>query len=443
MSNHVVGMAMERGAQSFDLHGQSTRSSVPDTNYLKDGQHGPRILSLCCLYPNLVEPRQGLFVQRRLQHLAELADVRVIAPFAMFQYGNPKGKRIWIGSLDCPTEQQDGKLCVMYPRWFYPPLGGSLTAACLFLQLIYPLARLRKTFRFDVLDTHFGHPEGVAGALLSSALGVPFTMTLRGNEPKHSRSPWGRYCMSFAVRRASRVFAVSERLRQFAIGLGAKSEKVKTIPNGIDTETFYPRDRAAWRTNHGFVAGQPLIVSAGALVERKGHHRVIQALKAMSGRPRSVQLAIVGGPGPEGQYETKIRKLVSDLNLQDVVRFLGAVAPETMAEVMSAADVVCLASTNEGWPNVVHEALACGTPVVATNVGAVPEMLSDGRYGVIVPPNDQPALQNGLEEALRTRWDRAAIAAWGQARSWHHVAAEVFEQMQGIVAEGQKRRMAN
>jgi glycosyltransferase involved in cell wall biosynthesis len=102
---------------------------------------------------------------------------------------------------------------------------------------------------------------------------------------------------------------------------------------------------------------------------------------------------------------------------------------------MSAADVFCLASTNEGWPNVVHEALACGAPVVATDVGAVPEMLAGGRYGCVVPVNDPAALEKALAEALQRDWDRAAIAAWGGARSWRQVASEVWEEMKIIAAD--------
>jgi teichuronic acid biosynthesis glycosyltransferase TuaC len=402
----------------------------------------PRILSLCCLYPNPLYPSQGLFVQRRLQHLAELAEVKVISPFAVLQYGRPSGKRLQLGGQGCPAHRQDGDLSVLHPRWFYPPLSGSWTAFWLFLQLLPMVARIRKEFPFEIIDTHFGHPDGVAGALLSSVLHVPFTMTLRGNEPKHSRSRLGRFWMRWALRRASGVFAVSGRLRQFAIELGAEPGKVKVIPNGIDAAVFFPRDRAACRVRHGFAPDRPLILSAGALVERKGHHRVIQALALMSADGAKPQLAIAGGRGPEGSHEDQLRNLVSGLGLEEAVRFLGPVAPETMAELMSAADVSCLASTNEGWPNVVHEALACGTPVVATDVGAVPDMLAGGRYGVIVPVNDQAALQGGLEEALRRKWDRQAIAAWGQARGWRQVACEVLEAMQAIIRADQDAGIA-
>lgn len=394
----------------------------------------PKILSLCCLYPNPLEPRQGIFVQRRLQSLAELTEVRIVSPLALVQYGSPKGSRLRMRRI-CPVDRQDGNVSVLAPRWFYPPLSGSLTPVWLFAALAHPLKRLRRNYPFEILDTHFGYPEGIAGALLSTMLGIPFTMTLRGNEPKHSRGISGRWWMGWALRRATRVFTVSERLRQFAIRSGARPERVKTIPNGIEPAVFFPRDRESCRIKHGFPAGRRLIVSAGALVERKGHHRVIEALKFVRETGTDAYLAIAGGPGPEGAYERQLRERTSALGLTASVRFLGPVSSDVMAELMSAADVCCLASTNEGWPNVVHEALACGTPVVATDVGAVPDMLVHGRHGLVVPVNDPPALVRALQEALAMDWDRAMISDFGRARSWHQVATEVLGEMQTAIRE--------
>lgn len=407
---------------------------VPGEQHSASEHARPRILSLCCLYPNPSQPRQGVFVQRRLQSLAELTPVRIVSPLALAQYGNPKGQRFRIKRL-WPVNRQDGMLRVFAPVWFYPPFSGSLTPIWLCAAMLYPLARLREDYAFEILDTHFGYPEGIAGALLSAAFGTPFTMTLRGNEPKHSCGRLARWWMSWALRRAVRVFTVSERLRQFAIGLGAAPERVKTIPNGIDPAVFFPRDREASRRTHGFPAGCPLIVSAGALVERKGHHRVIQALKSIRGTGTEAHLIIAGGPGPEGVYERELRELTAALGLEASVQFLGPVSAEVMAEVMSAADVCCLASTNEGWPNVVHESLACGTPVVATDVGAVPEMLGHGSHGLVVPVNEPSALARALQEALATNWDRERISAFGRARSWHQVAVEVLKEMQAAIRE--------
>ena len=147
-----------------------------------------RVLSLSLLYPNPAQPNQGVFIQRRLKHLAHMVDLQIVSPFALVQYGNPRGQRLRIGKTTCPVRRQDGKVAVLHPRWFYPPFSGSLTAFWLFAQLLYRIRRLRQNFAFDILDAHFGFPDGVAGSLLASALNIPFTITLRGNEPKHSRS---------------------------------------------------------------------------------------------------------------------------------------------------------------------------------------------------------------------------------------------------------------
>lgn len=392
-----------------------------------------KVLSLCCLYPNSLDSRQGIFVQRRLQHLAETADVKVVAPFAIVQYGNPKGRRVRTGRQGCTREMQVGTVTVLYPRWFYPPFSGSMTPFWLSLRIFWTLRRVRQEFSFDILDTHFGFPEGIAGAVISWALGVPFTMTLRGNEPKHSQTRLGRACMSWALRRAIRVFAVSERLRQFAIGLGASPEAARTIPNGVESEIFRPRDLLSCRRRLGLPVNRRIILSAGALVERKGHHRIMQALRALLDEGADAHLAIAGGPGPEGAYESELRSLSERLQLTDRVSFLGPLEPACLSEAMSAADVFCLASTNEGWPNVVHEALACGAPVVATDVGAVPEMLAGGRFGSVVPVNDPAALKCALRDALNRTWDRASIADWGAARGWSQVASEVLEEMRAAL----------
>jgi glycosyltransferase involved in cell wall biosynthesis len=398
-----------------------------------------RILSISCAYPNAAEPGLGVFVERRLRHLAELADLEIVAPFAVMRYGNPAGKRLRLSTGGNPSGRADGGPTVMRPRWFYPPFSGSLTPLWLAAQLLAPLRRIRRQFPFDVLDTHFGHPDGIAGAVLGRLLGIPFTMTLRGNEPAHAGAGMGRRLMAWALRHAAAVFTVSERLRQFAISLGADPGKVRTVPNGVDTEVFSPKDRAASRRRHGLPLNRPLIVSAGALIERKGHHRVIEALHDIRQTGIDAELAIVGGPGPEGLFEDRLRSLSSDLGLSEPVHFLGAVPQEAMAELLSAADVVCLASSREGWPNVVHEALACGTPVVACDVGAVPDMLPSPEFGFVVPVDDRRALGQALTNGLRKTWDRPAIARWGQARNWRQVAREVLEELERVANRNRRR----
>jgi glycosyltransferase involved in cell wall biosynthesis len=176
-----------------------------------------------------------------------------------------------------------------------------------------------------------------------------------------------------------------------------------------------------------------MLLSAGHLLEGKGHHLVIRAVATLRKKGVEVELWIGGGPGRGARYEGKLHELVRELAVEPYIHFLGHVPAEVLAEYMSAADVFCLASSSEGWPNVVNEALACGTPVVASDVGAVPDLIPSPEYGAVVPTGDEDALESALLSALLTSWDRRAIAAWGQSRSWEQVANEVILQAeQGI-----------
>jgi glycosyltransferase involved in cell wall biosynthesis len=138
-----------------------------------------------------------------------------------------------------------------------------------------------------------------------------------------------------------------------------------------------------------------------------------------------------GGP----KYEAALTVDIASLNVGDRIRLVGWADREMVAELLSAADVFCLASYTEGWPNVVQEALACGTPVVATHVGGVPQMIPSSEYGIIVPPKDEAALQRALRTSLATEWDRERIATWGRRRGWADVAQEVSLTFEGIVRE--------
>jgi glycosyltransferase involved in cell wall biosynthesis len=399
-----------------------------------------RILSLSLAFPNPVEPSLGTFVRSRLRHMIPLAEIKVMAPLAVLDYA-----AIWAGTASgkaraIPRQRWDEELEVFHPRWLYPPGAGTLTTLFLLASLLPQIRHLRRRFRFQLIDAHFGHPTAGAAALLSAAFGCPFVVTLRGDETRHATYALRRHWMSWALRRACRVITVSERLRQFAIDLGVAPDRACTIPNGINARIYYERDREAVRAKHGIAPHQIMLLSVGYLIERKGHHRVIRALGALRRQGISAGLWIVGAAGREGRYEGKIRNLVREMGIEDCVHFVGSVPPEVLAEYMSAADVVCLASSREGWPNVVHEALACGTPVVASDVGGVPDLIPSPEYGMVVPIGDQEALETALRNALLQTWNRPAIAAWAQSRSWEQVAGEVIRQAQQGIAEDQRLR---
>ena len=316
--------------------------------------------------------------------MAHDAEIKVIAPVPLFDYLHASQKLRPRSAV--PFRRQDEGLDVFHPRWLYPPLGTPANIFCLFFRVLALAVRIRKEFPFQVVDSHFGYPEGVAAAMLAAVFGCPFTITMRGNEIKFAEYRLRRFFLRWALRRAARVITVSEELRRLAIELGVQPALARTIPNGIDPDIFRPHDRLESRRKYGMPGSSLVLVCVGELVERKGHHLVVRALRRIVDAGLDAQLWIAGAAGRDGPaYEGVIRNLASELALSERVHFLGFVPRTELAGLLSAADVFCLPSTLEGWPNVVHEASACGAPVVATAVGGVPEMLPSERYGMVVP----------------------------------------------------------
>jgi glycosyltransferase involved in cell wall biosynthesis len=389
-----------------------------------------KVLSLSTVYPNPVEPGLGLFVRRRLEHLGALTDITVLAPVLAVDYR----KRTWNSGL--PAERRDGLVTVRYSRWLYVPGTGSLTILLLAFQLLLPVWRIRRTRGFDLIDAHFGYPEGVVGALLALLFRVPFTITMRGSELLHQQYPLRRYFMKWAAGRASRVFTLSEALSHLAVRLGVPVEKVAFIPNGVDAVLFHPLDRQAARQKFGVPTGRCVLATAGHLIELKGHHHVVRSLRRLLEEGLDVELWIAGAGGNRGvpDYEPVLRRLVTELNLDQRVRFLGHLEPAEMPMFFAAVDVFCVASSREGWPNVLNEALACGVPAVGTRVGSVPVLLPSEKYGFIVPSAHPDTLAPALARALSSSWDREAISEWGRSRSWENVAHDVHDHLSEVAS---------
>jgi len=392
----------------------------------------PQVLSLSSVFPRPDEPRFGLFVARRLERLARIAPVEAVVPVPWLETSGPRPR---IPKLEKSRTPAWGNLAVHYRRWLYPPGLGAWHAAWMAAQLMPFLSRLRQRFKFDVIDAHFGYPEGAAALRLARRLGVPFTVTLRGAELVHARSPRRCSQMADAFRHAAAVIAVSGQLRELAVSLGADPERAVVIGNGVDTAVFHPRAQEDCRRRLAMDPARLHIVSAGWLVEEKGHHRIAALLPRLHAAGLQADLWILGDPGRGKDARPELQRIIAAHRLEGHVHMPGAVPPQILAEYMSACDVCCLASLREGWPNVVQEALACGAPVVATRVGAVPDLIPSGEFGLVVPPGDDEALLAALDRALRTRFDRGRIAGLGGSRSWDRVAAEALDVLRGATRQ--------
>jgi glycosyltransferase involved in cell wall biosynthesis len=214
-------------------------------------------------------------------------------------------------------------------------------------------------------------------------------------------------------------------MADIAIQLGAAPDKVRVIPNGVDLDRFKPVPKTEARRTLNIPNDQPLVVSVASLKPPKGHEDLIRAM-ATEKIPPQARLVIIGGETDFGAYLRRLRGLVESLGLRGRITFAGVLPQETVAAYFSAADVSVLASYSEGCPNAVLESLACGTPVIGTPVGAIPEWLKDGENGHLVPVGNPSALGSALAEALRKPWSREAVCRSIAGRTWKIVAREVL-----------------
>jgi glycosyltransferase involved in cell wall biosynthesis len=320
---------------------------------------------------------------------------------------------------EAPGNEIQQGVQVLRPRYLsFPGFLKGLDGVLMALGALRTVRRLKTAGRVDVIDAHFAYPDGYAAARVGRWLGLPCTITMRGTEARHAKDATLRRRVVAALRGASAIFAVSDSLRRLALELGIPDRKLTVIGNGVDSLRFAPLDRGTARADLGIDREAKVLVTVGGLVERKGFHRVIECLPRLMQRHQPLHYLIVGSAGPEGDYSAQLRQQVRDLGLDDRVHFLGGLSPERVRVALAAADVSVLATRNEGWANVLLESLACGIPVVATDVGGNPEVICRDDLGSIVPFGDSAALCAALANALERHWDRDGIRKYAVENDW-------------------------
>lgn len=380
-----------------------------------------RILSFSYCFPNRRRPDWGVFVLQRLRAIARRPGtaLEVVAPVPEF----PLLK--WKTSSSPPIDDCLHGLTVHYPRFQYVPgVFKSFDARLYARGLQRWLDQFVEAWQPDLLDAHFVWPDGVGVARLAARLQLPYTITLRGKiYPCLEIASQRRQCAE-ALQGAAAVISVDSRMARIACDLGAQPDRVSVIPNGVDRERFHPQDKQAARRRLGLPEQGRLLLTVGHLGVRKGHRETIQSLAQL---PPDVQLVLVGAELASGRDALLLQKLAASLHVQDRVLLVGPQSYERIPDYFAAADASVLASYREGCPNVVLESLACGRPVVATDVGAVRDLITDGCNGRIVPVRDVPALTAALRTVLDQSWSADNMRHSPSVRSWDAVAQQVLD----------------
>ncbi len=387
-----------------------------------------RILTFTNLYPNAQKPLHGIFVARRVTALAQECghQVEIVAPVPYYPKFLP-GNAEWNKMKLVPEVEEQQSLRVHHPRYFNPPKIGMARYGGWMAQGSQATVTrlLHNGFPFEVIDAHFIYPDGYAAIRLGQRLRRPVVVTARGSDiTRNKHYPHIRPLLSDVMRAATQLIAVSEELRDDFLELGATPEKIHVIPNGIETQVFYPVPAVKAKAALGLATEDRWLVSVGRLDRNKGQWLILAALKKIGLaelQRRRIKLALIG----QGEDRAALDAISRAAGLDAIVHFVGQLPPENICTWYNASDIKILASSREGSPNVVLEALACGTPVVTSRAGRNTFVIEEGRNGMLFPIEDADALQSAILRALDHPWERAAIAHAGRQRSWGMVAQEV------------------
>ena len=370
------------------------------------------LLVITTLYPNSVQFRHGLFVESRLGRLVESGDYEavVIAPVPWFPVKSRYFPQ-YSQYAQVPEVEERRGITIYHPRYLViPKIGMVVTPFFLATAILWAARKLTKLGnRYDLVDAHYYYPDGVAVAMVSRFLGLPFTVTARGSDINLlSQYTLPRRLIQWAAARAAASITVSEALKERLLSLGVRKEKVHVLRNGVDLEQFMPLDRV--RCKDALGAGECTLLSVGNLVELKGHDLVIRAMPFLP----QCDLLIVG----DGELKDSLERLAVELDVGHRVRFLAAVPQKDLAQIYNAAEILVLASSREGMPNVVLEAMACDIPVVATAVGGTPEVVQSPNAGILLQSRDVDSIVDGINELLANYPPPGATRRCAESFSW-------------------------
>lgn len=393
-----------------------------------------RVLLFSSLYPSAVRPLHGIFVETRLRELLKSGAVQaqVVAPVPWFPSSAARFGAYARFAATAHYEQRHG-IDVYHPRYLLAPkIGMSMAPYAMALGALALLRRLQRDgFDFDLIDAHYYYPDGVAAALLARWLDKPLAITARGSDINliaNYRTP--RWLMRRAATQAGASIGVSQALTEGLAQLGAPRSRLHTLRNGVDLQRFAPQERALARVRLGLAPADPYWLAVGHLTQNKGQHLAIEALAAVPG----VTLLLVGS-GPE---EAALRATAERLGVAARVHWAGAVAQQELMWWYSAADALVLCSRTEGWANVLLEAMACGTPVLATAIEGTTEVVRSPAAGRLLERRDAQALVAAWGELQAQPPTRAATRAYAEQFAWDATTQgqlQVFRQLLGVCSE--------
>lgn len=350
------------------------------------------LLVITNLYPVPWAPNRASFNKQQFDLIAEVQPVSIIILL---------GWKEWLSHRHLCQSIENVKYC---PYFYVPRFGRRLVPFFQWLSLLFCLPWIKRKSPSALLAS-WGFPDAVAAAMLNSKLKLPFFIKVHGTDVNENTAFTARSSlMKKWLNKAKVIFCASKALSERLEEVGLENRRLKVNYNGVNRDIFYPLEQRA--------NGQSFIF-VGSLIETKGCNELLSAFIEVTKKHPNATLDIIG----EGPLKTALQEKITQCELKAKVRLLGSLPLIDVARAVRAANVLVLPSYREGVPNVLLESFASATPVIATDVGGIPEVVNDD-VGLLVPAKSEKKLASAMVKAIETEWSAEKITTHACQFNW-------------------------
>jgi len=356
------------------------------------------------LFPLPWEPNRATFNRQQFAQLDDEFDKSIIVPVAFPEWFSHRKE----------IKQTENLRYV--PYFYLPKVGRRFYSVFMFLSILMHSGWWLFTKNPKVILASWAFPEAVAASWLSKLFRCRFFFKVHGSDINlHGKIPSRAKQIVQASKNAQGILSVSQALADEMISMGIERKKISVIYNGVDHQKFGVETKAPLNGDY--------LLYVGNLKHDKGVVELIKGFAKICNNYPTLNLVYAGS----GIEKERLGQLSKALNIADKVQLLGSVEHHKLPALITHAKALVLPSYNEGVPNVVLEAMACGTPVLATNVGGIPEVVDEKICGRLIKPRCEIAVENGLNDILNQPWNKEQIKAHSKKFTWENNKRQLIE----------------